>query len=70
VVLSSGANSIARSRTADTNIVTLIPQAAEFLASGNQAKILSDERSYVALRIWLEPDNPASAIQVVIGFTT
>jgi predicted acylesterase/phospholipase RssA len=70
VVLSSRANSIARSPTAETNIVTLIPQAAEFLASGDQAKILTDERSFVVLKIWLEPDNPASVIQVVIGFTT
>jgi predicted acylesterase/phospholipase RssA len=69
VVLSSEAMTVGKTPVAETNIVTLVPQTTGFLASDNPEKILTDQRSYVALKIWLDPDNPASAIAVVIRLT-
>jgi len=69
VLLSSEASTVGKSSVAETNIVTLVPQTTGFLAPGNQAEMLTDQRSFVALKIRLDPDNPASVIGVVIGIT-
>jgi predicted acylesterase/phospholipase RssA len=69
VLLNSDASSVGKSSVVETNIVTLVPQTAGFLALGNQAKMLTDQRSFVALKTRLDPDNPASAIGVVIRIT-
>ncbi len=52
-----------------TNIVNLIPATAEFASSGNQEKEFTDHRRFVAIKISLDPNDPANAIGVVIGFS-
>ena len=70
VLLSSGPHFIDNSPAAKPNIISLVPNSAEFLAAGDQDKTVTDERSFVALKIFLEPNDPTSAIHVVIGFET
>jgi hypothetical protein len=69
VLLNSNASSVGKSPVAETHIVTLVPRTAGFLDPCNHATTFTDRRSFVALKIWLDPDNPASVIGVVIVFT-
>lgn len=70
VLLSSGPHFIGNSPAADPNIISLVPKATEFLTVRDQEKTVTDERSFVALKIFLEPNDPTSAIHVVIAFAT
>jgi predicted acylesterase/phospholipase RssA len=69
VLLSSRADAVAKSSESDSKIVTLAPQTAGFLDPDNQAKTLTDHDNFVALKIWLDPNDPASVVGVVIRIT-
>ncbi len=70
VLQSSGASVVAESPAPATNITSLVPQTTEFLTPTNRAQSLTDQRSFVAQKVRLDPHNPASVIVVVITFAT
>ena len=70
VVLLRSDENPAAARASETNIVNLVGETTAFLSSGYREKMLTDHRRFVALKILLDPRDPASAIGVVITFTT
>lgn len=69
VLLSSRADAVAKSSASEAKIVTLVPQTAGFLVPGNLDRMLTDHDNFVALKVRLDPSDPASVIGVVISIT-
>ncbi|NOY40704.1 MAG: hypothetical protein GXP26_02545 [Planctomycetes bacterium] len=69
ILLSSGADDVAKSSANEAKIVALVPQTAGFLVPGNLDRIVTDNDKFVALKVRLDPNDPSSVIGVVIRIT-
>jgi predicted acylesterase/phospholipase RssA len=66
ILLGSGADAVTESSANEAKIVTLVPQTAGFLVPGNLDRMLTDNDKFVALKVRLDSNDPASVIGVVI----